>query len=131
MGFIVGGLVAAALWLVGLVCIFSPARVQQAAKGAQRGAPWAGAAGRVFDSKAYVVMLRIIGVTSSAIALALTTAMVLFALGTSNHSVRANAVRRLGSPRMFGPRRPGGVPASSSCVIRWRRRCWSTAPTSA
>jgi hypothetical protein len=81
MGFVVGGLVATAFWLVGVVCIFSPTRLQQAAKDAQRGAPWSGALARAFDAKAYVVMLRVIGVASLAVALALTTAMVLFALG--------------------------------------------------
>lgn len=81
MGFVVGGLVAAAFWLIGLACLFSPARVQQAAKDAQRGTPWAGPLGKAFDTKAYVFMLRIIGVTSLAMALALTTAIILFALG--------------------------------------------------
>ena len=81
MGFVIGGLVAAAFWLVALVCTFSPARVRQAAKDAQRGTPWAGLLTKVFDTKAYVVMLRIIGVTSFAIATALTVAMILFALG--------------------------------------------------
>lgn len=82
MGFVVmGGLVATAFSLVGAVCVFSPGRVQQAAKDAQRGAPWAGPLVGTFDTKSYVVMLRIIGVASFAIALALTTAMVLFALG--------------------------------------------------
>jgi hypothetical protein len=82
MGFFaIGGLVAAAFWLVGAVCVFSPGRIQHAAKEAQRGTPWAGSLGRAFDTKAYLVMLRIIGAASLAIALALTTAMVLFALG--------------------------------------------------
>jgi hypothetical protein len=79
--FIIGGLVAAAFWLAGVVCIFSPTRVQQTAKDAHRGAPWAGALSKAFDAKAYVVMLRIIGVASLAVALALTTVTVLGALG--------------------------------------------------
>jgi hypothetical protein len=79
--FVLGGLVVVALCLTGLVCIFSPARVQQTAKDAQRGAPWAGAAGRAFDSKAYLVMLRLIGAVSLAIGLALAAVMALGAMG--------------------------------------------------
>jgi uncharacterized protein YjeT (DUF2065 family) len=79
--FVVAALVALAFVLTGLACILSPRRVQQAAKDAQRGTPWAGAAEKVFDAKAYVIMLRIVGVASLLVAAMLVTVMVLFAVG--------------------------------------------------
>jgi hypothetical protein len=74
-------LIMVAFLLVGMVCTCSPGRVQQAAKAAQRGTPWAGPLGKAFDTKAYVVMLRIVGVTSFAMAALLVAAMILLRLG--------------------------------------------------
>jgi hypothetical protein len=79
--FVLGGLVVVALCLAGLACIFWPARVQRAAKDAQRGSPWAGVVGRAFDSNAYLVVLRFIGAVSLAIGLVLGVVMVFGATG--------------------------------------------------
>lgn len=81
MAWVMASLVTTMFWLIGLICLFSPARVQQFGKYAYRGTPLAGFAGKVFDSKAYVFMLRIIGVASLGVACAITGAMILYFLG--------------------------------------------------